>query len=93
MIRKRLGNHIFFFLSVGPGDPKIQFYQTIKDIEQRLADPDIILNSFIVSNTPSHEVKRLWGISKPEMVKQHVLFQEEDKPIYIGELLDKTVGG
>jgi len=30
-----------------------QFYATVKEIEQRLGDPDVHLESFIISNTPS----------------------------------------
>lgn len=31
-------------------DPKIRFYRTIKELEARLGDPNVILNSFIISN-------------------------------------------
>ena len=37
-----------------------------------------MLDSFIVSNTPSHVIRKLWGIEKPEMVKRHILVQDED---------------
>src|SRR3546814_6001388 len=40
--------------NIGFNDPKIQFFQTIKDIERRLGDPSVTLSSFIISNTPSH---------------------------------------
>jgi len=39
--------------NLAPTDPKIKFYKTIKEIEARLGDPKVLLNSFIVSNTPS----------------------------------------
>ena len=73
--------------NIGPGDPKIQFYETIKDIEQRLGDPDVRLQSFIVSNTPAATMCRQWGMEKSEMQRRHVLFQEEDKDSYVGTLL------
>ena len=42
--------------NLGPRDPKIQFHETIKEIEQRLGDPRRrASSSFIVSNTPSHD--------------------------------------
>jgi hypothetical protein len=50
--------------NVGLQDPKISFYETVKDIEKRLGQPDVVLESFIVSNTPSHEMSKLWGITK-----------------------------
>ncbi len=34
--------------NLGPNDPKVQFYQTIKEIEARLGDASIRLDSFIV---------------------------------------------
>ena len=73
--------------NLGPNDPKIQFYKTIKEIEQRLGDPLVRLQSFIVSNTPSTTMRMLWRMEKSEMQKRHVLFQEEDKDSYVGTML------
>ena len=73
--------------NLGPSDPKIQFYETIKEIEQRLGDPAVCLHSFIVSNTSSATMRRQWGKEKSEMQKRHVLFQEEDRDSYVGTIL------
>jgi hypothetical protein len=73
--------------NIGATDPKIQFYETIKEIEQRLGDPKVQLDSFIISNTPSHTMRMLWGMDKPAMKQRHVLFQEEDHDTYIAEML------
>lgn len=78
--------------NVGLRDPKISFYETIKDIEKRLGQPDVVLESFIVSNTPSHEMRKLWGIEKDEMAKRHIVFQDEDKDTYIGAVLRARAG-
>jgi hypothetical protein len=77
----------------GPDDPKIRFYQTIKEIEARLADPSVILNSFIISNTPLKDVG-WWdkGMTREEFEKRHVLFQREDKEGYVRKLLDRATG-
>jgi hypothetical protein len=77
--------------NLGVTDPKIQFHKTIKEIEQRLGDSDVVLDSFIVSNTPSHEMERLWGMKKAAMQQCHIVFQEEDKTSYIGAMLSKLV--
>ena len=69
-------------------DLKIQFYETIKEIEQRLGDPAVRLQSFIVSNTPSATMQRMWGMEKSEMQKRHILFQEEDRYSYVGTMLN-----
>ena len=73
-------------------DPKIRFFETVKEIERRLGDPKIALDSFIVSSTPSHVMKKLWGIGKPEMAARHIAFQEEDQGSYIAAILH-GVGG
>ena len=78
--------------NVGKDDPKIRFHETIKEIEQRLGDPKVALDSFIVSSTPSHVMKKLWGIGKSEMEARHIAFQEEDQSSYIGAIL-RGVGG
>ena len=73
--------------SLGPSDPKIQFYETVKEIELRLDDPTVSLHSFIISNTPSATMSMLWGMDKGEMQKHNVLFQGEDKDSYVGTML------
>ena len=74
--------------NLGSTDPKIQFYDTIKEIEQRLGAANVGLHSFIISNTPSHTMHMLWRMEKSEMLKRHVLFQEEDKDTYVKSMLD-----
>ena len=74
--------------NLGATDPKIQFHETIKEIEVRLGDSAVRLQSFIVSNTPSATMQMLWGIDKSEMQKRHVLFQEEDRASYVRSMLE-----
>ena len=76
---------------IGATDPKVQFYQTIKEIQTRLGDPKVNLHSFIVSNTPSHTMRLLWGMTKPAMAERHILFQEEDKDTYVHAMLSKVL--
>ena len=68
-------------------DPKIKFYETVKEIETRLGDPKMTLDSFIVSNTPSQTMKMFWRVEKSEMLKRHVVFQAEDASSYVGTML------
>ena len=78
----------------GPNDPKILFLKTIKIIERHpnLDDPDVILNSFIISNTPYREVG-WWqgGMSKADLEKCHVLFQKDDRETYIKSMLTEVM--
>lgn len=75
----------------GPDDPKIRFYETIKELEQQLGDGQITLNSFIISSTRHPEVA-WWGdgLSKEEFESRNVLFQMEDRDAYIRKLLTKA---
>ena len=73
--------------NVGLQDPKIGFYEAVKEIERRLGEPDVELESFIVSNTPSHVMRKQWGIEKSEMMRRHIVFQDEDTDTYIEAVL------
>jgi len=75
----------------GPEDPKIRFHLTIKDLERQLGDPAVILNCFIVSNTRVPEVG-WWdgGMTKEQFEARNVLFQREDRSIYIENLLKRV---
>lgn len=76
----------------GWNDPKIQFYRTIKELEERLADPAITLNSFIVSTTEFREI-RWWDAEKgyDDLEAMHILFQKENRGTYIGRMLGRVV--
>ncbi len=70
----------------GLNDPKIQFYSTIKDLEKRLDDPHVVLNSFIVSRTP-YQQPAWWQdqYTKHDFEAHHVFFQE-DRDNYIQKI-------
>ncbi|MCY4588673.1 MAG: hypothetical protein OXB98_21840 [Bryobacterales bacterium] len=72
--------------NLSPNDPKIRFYETVKEIEQRLGDPTVRLQSYIVSNTPFTKMRVHWGMEKSEMQKRNILFQE-DRDHYVGIML------
>jgi hypothetical protein len=74
--------------NLGPTDPKIQFHAAIKEIEERLGDPAVRLQSFIVSNTPSTTMRTLWSMEKSAMQKRHIVFQEEDAATYVRTILE-----
>ena len=79
----------------GPEDPKINFYHTIKDVERRLGDPDIILNSFIVAPTPYKEVAHWNAGSGPMSISdfkaRNVYFQVDERSSYVGNMLSRIV--
>ncbi len=79
--------------NLGPTDPKIQFHETIKEIEQRLGDANVRLQSFIVSNTPSFAMRMLWRMEKSEIQKRHILFQDKDRESYVRSMLEMAGAG
>ena len=72
-------------------DPKIEFHRTIKKVEAGLADPEVALNSFIVSNTRYAELSGR-HIGKDEYRSHHVLFQKDDPDTYIETMLTMIAG-
>ena len=62
----------------GPEHPKVQFHKVIKDIEDRLGDGNLQLESFIV--TPTHyDAVRAQGHSREHWEQQHVLFMDSNE--------------
>jgi hypothetical protein len=79
----------------GPDDPKIDFSRVIKEVEERLDDPGVVLNSFIVAPTPHKEVEH-WNdgegpMSIARFKARNVYFQKDEPATYIGEMLAKIV--
>lgn len=77
-------------LHEGPASEKVLFYKRIKDVEKRLADPSVILNSFILSWTKYPQLK--WDDSQAELEDKHVLFMTDDRDHYIDKLFAKLEG-
>jgi hypothetical protein len=76
-------------LEHGIDNPKIKFYKTVKELEKNLHStaPDIVLNSFIVSNTFLNEIAWRRSLKVNDFEKNHVFFQKEDKNRYIEKIL------
>ncbi|KAF0158956.1 MAG: type III restriction protein res subunit [Syntrophaceae bacterium] len=71
----------------GPASEKILFYQRIKDIEKRMNDASVVLNSFILSWTPQPQLK--WGKTSEQFEEQNVLFMTDDQDHYIDKLFKR----
>ena len=61
-----------------------------KDVEQRLKDPTVILNSFIISWTRYPQLK--WDNTQVELEDMHVLFMTNDRDKYIDKLFVQLRG-
>ena len=77
-------------LHEGPVSQKILFHKRIKDVEQRLKDSTVILNSFILSRTRYAQLK--WDKTQDELEDMHVLFMTNDRDGYIDKLFFRLRG-
>ena len=77
----------------GLTDPKIQLHKSIKTtIQPKLNDPNIELNSFIISNTPYNQLTHWKGQeSMEDFNSNHILFQKEQRQFYIQIIIDKQI--
>ncbi len=71
------------------GRPIPRFSSTRRSRRSRSASEiRLALQSFIVSNTPSHTMRMLWQHGEGEMQKRNILFQEEDRDSYVRVMLN-----
>lgn len=75
----------------GKDDPKIRFSATIKDLQHRLDNDKVVLNSFIVSVTPYLEIGARFGMDKEGFHGRNVLFQFDDRGSYVEQLFQKIL--
>ena len=68
----------------GPASEKIQFHKRIKDVQQRLNDSEVILNSFILSWNLYPQLQ--WDNTREDLEEMHVLFMTDDRDRYIDKL-------
>ena len=74
----------------GPEHAKVQFHKVIKDIEERLKDKHLRLESFIVTPTRYEQVKAQ-GHDRQHWEDRHVLFM--DSQDYVKTLMQNLVAG
>lgn len=78
--------------SKGINDPKIQFYQYLRAKVQPQVDKEhLVLNSFIISNTKWLEVNWKDQLSMSDFNKNHVFFQEEQRPGYVRDMINMII--
>lgn len=82
---------------VRPDDPKVQFYQTVKALEARLAPTaakPVVLNSFLLSGTRPADLRMLW--STPEVDADRTYREARnvyalDDPDYLARMIAKIL--
>ncbi len=84
----------------GPADPKVQFAtQDVPQLQKVVAaqSPGLRLHAYILCNTPYAKLEWPRGdgqlMSREEVEQFHVLFQQEDDPAYLAELMERIRPG
>ena len=77
----------------GLNDPKIQLFKYLQtDVAVQLNNSNLVLNSFIVSNTPMQQVE-FWAkehFASKEFTDNHVLFQDDSE--YMANMMKMIIG-
>lgn len=70
--------------------PKVKLYQYIMDeVQPRIADKDMTLNSFVISPTSYHAIK-FWDTMKG-MNEHHIYFQTEQGDVYMNKIVEQIL--
>lgn len=81
-------------LRIMPGDPKIEFYKTVKDVQHQLAktntsSKNIVLNSFIMSATRAADLREWWHWDKAKR-ESHNVYTLDDETC-VASMIEKIV--
>lgn len=75
--------------SKGINDPKIQFFKYLNEkVQPQVAVQNLLLNSFIISNTKWIEVNWKESLTISDFNKNHVYFQEDQNNDYITQMIN-----
>jgi len=77
---------------VPANDPKVQFHETIKELEARITQPvgeTVGLHSFILSRTKAATLEEIWGLSRAEIEGRNVLFLDDSQ--YVEKIMSSII--
>jgi len=63
---------------MGLNDPKFGLYKEVKVLQEKLADPDLVLNAFVLSATPVTDLINVTS-TEQELEDRHLLFMGSEK--------------
>jgi hypothetical protein len=69
-------------------DPKLGLYREVKVLQDKLADPKLTLNAFILSGTPFDSLINV-NCEKSDLEDRHVLFMNEGESVYLSKMFAK----
>ena len=66
-------------------DAKLGLYKEVKVLQEKLADPKLTLNAFILSATPFDCLINV-ACEKSDLEDRHVLFMDEGESVYLSKI-------
>lgn len=69
-------------------DPKLQLYREVKKIQEKLADPKLTLNAFIVSATRFANLLNV-ACDQSELEARNVLFMDDGGAVYLKKMFER----
>jgi hypothetical protein len=72
-------------------DPKFGLYKEVKVLQEKLADPDLVLNAFVLSATPITDLINV-TCTEQELEERHLLFMGSEKQTaYLEKMFERMV--
>lgn len=71
-------------------DPKLGLYKEVKVLQEKLGDPKLTLNAFIVSATPFASLLNV-SCKQTDLEERNVLFMSDSGQIYLKKLFERIV--
>jgi hypothetical protein len=71
-------------------DPKLQLYKEVKVLQDKLGDPKLMLNAFIVSGTQFTSLLNV-SCKQLELEDRNVLFMTDGEQVYLKKMFDKII--
>ena len=71
-------------------DPKLGLYKEVKVLQEKLGDPKLTLNAFIVSATPFTSLLNVF-CKQNELEERNVLFMPDGGQVYLKKLFERIV--
>jgi len=76
---------------MGLNDPKFGLYKEVKVLQEKLADPDLVLNAFVLSATPVTDLINVTS-TEQELEDRHLLFMGSEKQTaYLEKMFKKML--
>jgi len=73
-------------------DPKLGLYKEVKALEEKLGDPNLTLNAFIVSETPFDNLLNVTPRTKPDLEERNILFMDDGREVYLKKMFERSLG-